>query len=579
MLPLSKLNRYSKGKKPTFDYDMYFLSCCLYDICEAKDLKIEYNDIGSNRLCIVYVDTKEIYKNKVKVKYKLIIHKIKIHLTNEMKNNLTLKISNKENKKWDLKNIKVYEFKRISYDNLDLDEHFKRTFYEQNIDSLNDKKANNEKEKKDEKKFFFPLEDSEKLRIFVNYFKREMNKKMNDRDLESDKDFDCIKINLVEKFNEMINNKEINQIEFSFILTIFNLSFFTKETFHFFDTFQKINNVCFNELDKDINNFYYINYYEDNESEFIKKFENIYERAKHDNINKTLEEYTKQLENFITICNLKYRDTKTIANQNLINEKEVIKSIINNQTNINNYLTFVISNFNMLYKILNSDKKEEKLLVDPKLIYDSFIFSFFKLKYIKLLDEEEKYQYDSFLDLSEIGNYYMNEFLRNKNIEIKYSDIIAIFIMVVGTKRITEFLNNFSKLNYEFDELTRENMKLKEKFNKILNQYKIDKNYDVIFPKKENIAPTAKISQAFLTVPSSVSNPKYNLPVEANFRTSFEKKKQKAEKDIMEKQINSLDNFITIYQLFYEDTSKIEQKEINNVTKVVNEIINNKKII
>ena len=175
MLPLSKLHNSSKGKKPTFDYDMYFLTCCLYDICEAKDLKINYNDIEGKRLCIEYVDTKEIYKNKAK--YKLIIHKIKIHLTNEMKNNLTLNISNDENKMWDLKNIKIYEYKRISYDNLDIDELFMRTFYEQNIDSLNDKKANNEKEKKDEKKFFFPLEDSEKLRIFVNYFKREMNKK------------------------------------------------------------------------------------------------------------------------------------------------------------------------------------------------------------------------------------------------------------------------------------------------------------------------------------------------------------------------------------------------------------------
>ena len=268
MLPLNQFHRSSKEKKKTFNYDMYFLTCCLYDIWEAKDLKINYNDIEGKRLCVEIVDTKEIYKNKKK--YKLIIHKIRIHLTNEMKNNLTLKISNEENKMWDLKNIEIYKFKRISYDNLDLDEHFKRTFYEQNIDSLNDKKANNEKEKKF---FFLQIEDSEKLRIFVNYFKREMNKKMNDKDLESDKDFDCIKINLVEKFNEMINNKEINEIEFSFILTIFNLSFFTKETFHFLDIFQKINIHCFNELDKDINNFYFINYYEDKQSEFIKKFE------------------------------------------------------------------------------------------------------------------------------------------------------------------------------------------------------------------------------------------------------------------------------------------------------------------
>ena len=121
----------------------------------------------------------------------------------------------------------------------------------------------------------------------------------------------------------------------------------------------------------------------------------------------------------------------------------------------------------MLYKILNSDKKE-KLLVDPKLINKPFLV--FKIQYSILLDEEEKYEYDSFLDLSEIGNYYyMNEFLKNKNIEIKYSDIIAIFTMVVGTKRITKFLEHFPELNYEFDELAVENIKLKEKFNKILN--------------------------------------------------------------------------------------------------------------
>ena len=168
----------------------------------------------------------------------------------------------------------------------------------------------------------------------------------------------------------------------------------------------------------------------------------------------------------------------------------------------------------------------------------------------------------------------MNEFLKNKNIEIKYSDIIAIFTMVVGTKRITKFLEHFPELNYKFDEFAVGNLKLKEKFNKILNQYKIDKNYNLIFPKKENTTPTAKISLAFLTVPSSVSNPKYNLPVVTDNRKSFEKKKQETEKYILKEQIKSLENFIAIYQLFYDDTTKIEQKD--NVKMVVKQIINNK---
>ena len=509
-----------KKHEEIVNYDMYFLTCCLYDIW-GKKIRL-LND----KMNIEDVYETEIYKKKTK--YKAIIHKIKL---NNKIDSLTLQILSDNMKgPWNLNRIEININKRICYDNLDIDENNENEFME----FIKNKEKDNKEGKG--KKVFLNIGEHEKLTIFLAYFKilyLEILEKKEKLD-------DYIKINLVEKFIEIYSNKEL-LIEYSYILIIFNFSFLTKAMFGFLDNFQKINIKGFDILDKDKFNFSMINFYEKNNDAFMELFKNLYEETKKEDNKKykTLEEYILQLENFITICYLKYKEGTKIKEQNLINAKPVIKEIMNNKKDLNNYLSFAIDNYNMLYKLLNSDKKEKKLLVEPKLINELFKFNDFKPLYMLLIEEEEKYKFDSILNLSKIGIYYMKEFLKNQNEIIEYSYVIDIFTTVYGNPlRLISFLDHYSKLNYDFNPF------INKKFNKILEQYKKDKssfltNYMKYFPKMKN-------------------------------------KETKNEKQELKLIRNSLDNFMTIYQFFCEDANKIDKQRLENIRETLIEIIHNK---
>ena len=118
-----------------------------------------------------------------------------------------------------------------------------------------------------------------------------------------------------------------------------------------------------------------------------------------------------------------------------------------------------------------------------------------------------------------------------------YSDILTIFTLAFGTKVIIEFLDKYTKFSYNLvDKVDNKD------FNKILNLYKNDKN------------------QFFKT------NESYFKKIK-----NINKKE-----DSSQKYDNLLENFITIYQLLYEETANIDKPRLIKVKPVLISIINNK---
>ena len=139
-----------------------------------------------------------------------------------------------------------------------------------------------------------------------------------------------------------------------------------------------------------------------------------------------------------------------------------------------------------------------------------------KLKYfLKYVNSEELRK--------KLGQHIAEQFLiYSKNKEVFYSDVIEVFNLSFKTKKITQFLDYYEGFEYKF------NSKIEnDEFFKILNLYKSNK--DVFFEKnisffKEKIKKNDKKGDAVIT--------KYK---------------------------NALENFITFYQLFYDESYNIDK--------------------
>ena len=126
---------------------------------------------------------------------------------------------------------------------------------------------------------------------------------------------------------------------------------------------------------------------------------------------------------------------------------------------------------------------------------------------------------------------------------MNFSDLIEIFNISFENKNICNFLDNYEKINYNFNELD-----MNVKFNSILNIYKKDRKK--FFGK--NIAIIKSLKK------KHINNDKNK------------------ESEIINKYCNLLENFILMYQLFYEkDSLKIELK--TRLIPTFKKIINNKK--
>ena len=214
-----------------------------------------------------------------------------------------------------------------------------------------------------------------------------------------------------------------------------------------------------------------------------------------------------------------------------------------------------------LNEIIIRPSKDIVLFADLE-INNNFLFDFLKDYKENIKDEKE----------SEIGinqnicrilrpeeklNIYMNYFNKNKmekeikqNLviqflsilkdekEVIYSDILKVFVISFGTKVIINFLDKYTRLNYNLDH-TIEN----KEFDKILELYKKDKNK--FFEKNEIYFKKVKIDS------------KENI-------------------EPVKKYKKLLEDYINIYQLFYEDSANIERQRLLSVNSTLQIIANHK---
>ena len=187
-----------------------------------------------------------------------------------------------------------------------------------------------------------------------------------------------------------------------------------------------------------------------------------------------------------------------------------------------------------LLKYINVNNNNDKTIISYNL--DNFeklnlFLEFFEFIYLDFLKQNnnnfdkivQKNLVETFIEISKVKN----EFL--------YSFIIQIFNFSFGTETIDTFLDIFEKLNIQLDDKIENNI-----FNFFLDIYK--NNYNIFLEK-------------------------FKQPIE---------NKQNIQ---IEKYIISLDNFMAIYQLLYEDPSKIEKQKLINIKPIIIKLINNKKEI
>ena len=251
-------------------------------------------------------------------------------------------------------------------------------------------------------------------------------------------------------------------------------------------------------------------------------------------------------------------DKYYIVSIHKINLKEKIKKINLVLTSKNNNRSWNLNEIS-----IKPDK--EKVLFTVLELNINYLYEFLN-DLIDNFNDDDNFYFDEnpkisrYLKHEEKLNIYLNYFKKNKiEKEIKqnlvsqyfstlkddndaiYSDIIEIFSISFGTKEIIVFLDNYTKLNYNLSISIGSN-----EFKDILNLYKnepkkfFDKNK--IFFKKGKI--TAK---------------------------------NKEEINPIDKYKNLLENFITIYQIFYEESSNIKEKRLINARETLITLINNKK--
>ena len=187
-----------------------------------------------------------------------------------------------------------------------------------------------------------------------------------------------------------------------------------------------------------------------------------------------------------------------------------------------------IENFLEHYSLNDSNKIGINLNEEEKLIIYLEYFKYICWEYLKEKNELNKYIK---IDLiKEYINMFEREIFQN------YSFQIDLFSLSFGTTMIEKFLEKFEKIDLLLNNTIESKI-----FDYYLNLYKKDKNIFFEIFKKPFI-------------------------------------EEGLSKNI-EKSMNLLEIFITIYQLFYEDPKKIEPLRLKNAYQTVINIINNKKDI
>ena len=202
------------------------------------------------------ISIENIYKEEVfyDKNYEAILHKV---ILNDKIKKINLILSSEDNKKkWFLNEINIrLDKEMILFVDLEINQNNLFQFVNDLKEEINIDNKNN----LDQMKISRTYNSSEKLKIYLKYFKANKAK-----DLEE---------NLVKQYLSLL--KEDNHVIFSDIIEIFNLSFGTKEIANFLDTYTKLdydlddkyNNKEFNDL---------LNLYKKDKTKFFEKNEKYF---------------------------------------------------------------------------------------------------------------------------------------------------------------------------------------------------------------------------------------------------------------------------------------------------------------
>ena len=449
-------------------FNAYCISCFHKEIWN-KNLYT----LGSNNPKIISIENSYEITLKNDKNFIVLIHKLNI-IEKIKKINLILK-SKHTNKSWNLNEITLNLDKEIIlFSDLKINLNYLNEF-------IKDLKENCNAENNDIIYFFDDnskisrnLKKDEKLNIYLEFLKKN----------KIDKE---IKTNLVSQYFSTL--KDDNEVMFSNIIELFNISFGTKEIIIFLDNYTKLNyNLDIKIENEEFTNI--LNLYKNESKDFYEDNEKYFKTVKIIDKNKEeanpVKKYKKLLENFLTIYQLFYEESVNIKEKRLKNVRNSLICILNNKKDLITYMTFIDSKFESFFKVF-SLKANEKIKVEINLIENNTVIFFekFGLMY-EILFKDQEIKGKFFLDFSKVFNYFLDT-LKDFSQIIKLKDISKKELNLIPNKdfenKIKKRIHNIglTKIqmnNYDNDFLI-EYIKNNEYYHDE-NKTKENKKYDII---------------------------------------------------------------------------------------------------
>ena len=241
----------------------------------------------------------------------------------------------------------------------------------------------------------------DKFHIYMKFFEEQENKNK-------------LKILLASKILSTL--KKNNEIKFSILMSLFNITFGDKLITKFLDVYQKLD-IDYDDINHQEEEFNKIlKLYEDNNEEFFEKNlkffsdvqkEKTIKTTKNKEDSQSKEKYKNLLENFIVLYKLMYEEPKDIEPQKLINVRDIFFNLIQNKNNLFKILNFIIEKFDILY-LLYTKTNDKRYIIKPYLNESSPLIDYGKFNGIyRLLLTKQSEQF--IFDFSAVFNYLVDK--------------------------------------------------------------------------------------------------------------------------------------------------------------------------
>ena len=302
------------------------------------------------------------------------------------------------------------------------------------------------------------LKLSEKFDLYLTCFESQSNKEE-------------LKLLLASKMLSMLKDKD--EIIFSQLIKLFNISFGTKIIKSFLDIYPKLDIVFNSTIDNEEFNNKILKLYHKNINSFFKKNIKYIKKIQKNKKNQLTEDknavppdekYKTLLENFIIIYQMLYDDINKIPKQKLINIKETFFNLIENKNDLIKVTTFLISQLDNIYKLITIINDNKRFKPKPKMSQlPPIVFEQFDVFYELLLKEQKKKNKFIF-DFSDVFNYFVDKLNNVRQLIIMknsyktevtafpnkyFQEKINVLIHKVGLKSIKEGKqDNYEILNF-----------------------------------------------------------------------------------------------------------------------------------